>query len=148
MTDLEYMRCALYEAQRAASEKEIPVGAVLVYQDTLIAASHNRRENENDPTAHAEVRVLQEAARKLDRWRLTDCTLYVTIEPCTMCAGAILNARISRLVYGADDPKAGAVRSLFHILNNSALNHRVSVRSGLLEKECRLLMQSFFTKRR
>lgn len=148
MTDRDYMRCALREAALAAAEKEIPIGAVLVWKDSIIAAAHNRRENENDSTAHAEIRVLQEASKKLGRWRLTGCTLYVTIEPCPMCAGALINARISRLVYGADDPKAGAVRSLFHLLDSPALNHHLSVQRGVLEEECRSLLKQFFENRR
>ena len=148
MNDTDYMRLALAEARKAAEENEIPIGAVLAYRDMIIASGHNRKQNSNDPTAHAEILVLRKAACFLDKWRLTDACLYVTIEPCPMCAGAMLNARISRLVYGSHNPRYGAVDSRFHLFQSSILNHNVDVLSGVLQKECQQLMDQFFLSRR
>lgn len=148
MTDEEYMRLALAEAEQAGREGEIPIGAVLVYRDAVIAADHNRRETDLDPTAHAEVLVLRRGALRLSRWRLTECTLYVTIEPCAMCAGAIMNARVSRLVYGAADVREGGVDSRFHICEGAVMNHRLAVRSGVLAGECGGMVERFFLTHR
>ena len=123
-TDERFMRAALQEAAIAADEGDVPVGAVIVWQGQVIARGRNQRELLNDPTAHAEIIAITAAAEFRDSWRLTDCTLYVTLEPCLMCAGAIVNGRISRVVYGADDPKAGACRSLYQVLSDQRLNHQ------------------------
>lgn len=148
MTDREYMELALLEAEKAEREGEIPIGAVLVFRDTVLVAAHNRRETDYDPTAHAEILALRRGAERLGRWRLTECTLYVTIEPCAMCAGAVMNARISRLVYGAADVRAGGVDSRFHICEKPVMNHVLAVRSGVLAARCRELMDRFFLRRR
>ncbi|HHV93904.1 MAG TPA: tRNA adenosine(34) deaminase TadA [Firmicutes bacterium] len=142
--DRTYMQAALEEASRAYAVGEVPIGAVVVHQDEIIGRGHNRRETWKDPTAHAEILAIREACQRLGGWRLTDCTLYVTIEPCPMCAGAIVLARIRRLVYGAKDPKAGAVDSLFDLVRRKELNHRVDVTGGVLEEECRAVIQRFF----
>lgn len=148
MTDREYMELALLEAEKAEREGEIPIGAVLVFRDTVLVAAHNRRETDYDPTAHAEILALRRGAERLGRWRLTECTLYVTIEPCAMCAGAVMNARISRLVYGAADIRAGGVDSRFRICEEPVMNHVLAVRSGVLAARCRELMDRFFLRRR
>ena len=148
MTDTDYMKLALLEAQQAAAEGEIPIGAVLVCRGAVLAAAHNRRENDHDPTAHAEILALRRGAERLGRWRLTECTLYVTIEPCAMCAGAIMNARIGRLVYGAADVRAGGVDSFFHICEGAVMNHRLTVCSGILAEECSRLVDEFFLTHR
>ena len=147
-TDLNYMRVALEEARAAASAGEVPVGAVLVRDDKVIARSGNRTIRDCDPTAHAEIVVLREAARVLGNYRLAATTLYVTIEPCSMCAGAIIQARVHRVVYGCDDPKGGAVRSCFEVLSHPRLNHQVEVTAGVLGDECVGIIQSFFAERR
>jgi tRNA(adenine34) deaminase len=146
--DLEFMQHALDEARAAALEGEVPVGAVLVHDAKVIARSGNRTIRDTDPTAHAEIAVIREAARILGNYRLAATTLYVTIEPCSMCAGAIVQARVPRLVYGCDDPKAGAVRSCFEVLSHSRLNHQAEVTSGVLASDCAALIQSFFAERR
>ena len=146
--DQKYMQIALAEAQKAADLGEIPIGAVLVIDGEIIAKAHNMRETWQDATAHAETIVIREACKKLNRWRLTGATLYVTIEPCPMCAGAIVMSRISRLVYGSPDSKAGAAESLFNVVNNPALNHMVEVTSGVCSEECTQIMKDFFQKRR
>ena len=146
--DIEFMRHALEEARAAAAAGEVPVGAVLVHDGTIVARSGNRTIRDCDPTAHAEIIVMREAARALGNYRLADTTLYVTIEPCSMCAGAMIQARIPRLVYGTDDPKGGAVRTCFHILFDERLNHRVEVTSGVLAEDCAAAIQSFFADRR
>ena len=149
MNDREFMALALEEALRAYEENEVPIGAVLTNEDgILIARAHNRIEQLNDATAHAELLTLQAASRKLKRRRLTDCTLYSTVEPCAMCAGALVLCRVKRLVYGATDSKFGAAESIFNVVNNPALNHRLKVTAGVLEEECRALMQKFFAERR
>ena len=147
-TDTSYMKEALSEARAAAASGEIPIGAVLVHDGKILARSGNRTIRDNDPTAHAEMVVLREAARLLGNYRLADTALYVTIEPCSMCAGAIIQARVPHLVYGADDPKGGAVRSCFEILSHPRLNHHVEVTSGVLAADCAAVLQSFFAGRR
>lgn len=144
MTDADYMREALVEAQKAYELGEIPIGAVLVHDGQIISRHHNRREMNHDATAHAEMLVIREACDILERWRLTGCTLYVTIEPCPMCAGAIINSRIDRVVYGASDYKGGAVESLFNVLSHPGLNHEPAVMSGVLADECSQIMKDFF----
>src|ERR1035438_8287082 len=147
-SDLEYMRLALEEGRAAALAGEVPVGAVLVSDAQIVALSGNRTIRDCDPTAHAEIVVLREAARALGNYRLAGTTLYVTIEPCSMCAGAMIQARLSRVVYGCDDPKGGAVRSCFEILTDPRLNHQVQVSPGVRAAECAALIQSFFAARR
>ncbi len=147
-SDIQFMQQALSEARAAAAAGEIPIGAVLVHDGKILARAGNRTIRDCDPTAHAEVVVLREAARILGNYRLADTTLYVTIEPCSMCAGAIIQARVPRLVYGADDPKGGAVRSCFEILSDPRLNHQVEVTPGVLAADCAAIIQSFFGERR
>lgn len=147
-SDLDYMRLALDEARACAEAGEVPIGAVLVRDDKVIARSGNRTIRDNDPTGHAEIVVLREAAQTLANYRLADTTLYVTLEPCSMCAGAMIQARVPSLVYGADDPKGGAVRSCFEVLSHPRLNHRVEVVFGILADESAALLQSFFSARR
>lgn len=144
------MRAALAEASAADSRRaEVPVGAVILDRDgTVIARAHNRREADVDPTAHAEIVAIRAAARALGSWRLEGCTLVVTLEPCTMCAGAIVAARIERLVYGAVDPKAGAAGSLWDVLRDRRLNHRAEVIGGVLAEDCGALLRQFFGQRR
>jgi len=146
--DIQYMQEALAEARSAAVAGEVPVGAVLVHDGKILARSGNRTVRDCDPTAHAEVVALREAAQRLGNYRLAGTTLYATIEPCSMCAGAILQARVPRLVYGTDDPKGGAVRSCFEILSHPRLNHQVEVMSGILAADCAAILQSFFVERR
>jgi tRNA(adenine34) deaminase len=146
--DLEFMRLALEEGRAAALAGEVPVGAVLVRDAEVVARSGNRTVRDCDPTAHAEVVTLREGARKLGNYRLAATTLYVTIEPCSMCAGAIIQARVPRVAYGCDDPKGGAVRSCFEILTHPRLNHQVEVVAGVLAADCAALIQSFFAERR
>lgn len=148
MTDEDYMRMALDEARLAAEEGEVPIGAVVVHEDKVIARAHNRRETDRDPSAHAEFSAMCEAARVLDRWRLTGCTVYVTLEPCLMCAGLMVNARIDRCVYGAPDPKGGALGTLFDVSHDERLNHEFEVTSGVLAEECAAELRSFFRARR
>jgi tRNA(adenine34) deaminase len=147
-SDIRFMELALQEARSAALAGEVPIGALIVHEGTILARSGNRTIRECDPTAHAEIVVLREAARFVGNYRLADTTLYVTIEPCSMCAGAMIQARIPRLVYGANDPKGGAVRSCFEVLTNSHLNHQVEVVSGVLAADCATVLQSFFASRR
>ena len=146
--DEAWMRLALEEARLAASSGDVPVGAVIVRDGAAIGCGRNRREQDNDPTAHAEVMAIRQAAAAVGAWRLTGCTLYVTIEPCPMCAGALVLARIDRLVYGAADPKTGAAGSLWNIVQDRRLNHRLEITAGVLEPECRDLIRSFFQQRR
>lgn len=148
MDDAYFMQLALCEAKTAATAGEVPIGAVLVIDGEIIAKAHNMKEEWLDPTAHAEIIVIRKACEKLKRWRLTGATLYVTLEPCPMCAGAIIHSRIDRLVYGAKDPKAGAVDSLFNMLQNDALNHQLKIRSGVLDKECSAVLKDFFQEKR
>lgn len=148
MTDDLFMRAALAEAEKAYQAGEVPVGAVIVLDGAIFAAGHNLRETGNDPTAHAEIVAIRNAAARLGHWRLSEMTLYVTIEPCPMCAGALVNARIARLVFGAADPKAGAVISLMDLVRDQRLNHRMEVTAGVLDEECGALMRRFFRMRR
>ena len=143
-----YMRAALQQAELALSENEVPVGAVIVRNERIIAAAHNQREQLRDPTAHAEMIAITQAAEAVGGWRLLECTLYVTLEPCPMCAGAILQARIPNLVYGAADPKAGAVSSLFRLLGDARLNHRTEVVPSVLDEDCGRILSEFFSQRR
>ncbi|MDT8069364.1 MAG: tRNA adenosine(34) deaminase TadA [Terriglobia bacterium] len=147
-TDEFWMEEALREAQRAEAAGEVPVGAVIVTDGRIVGRGSNRPITSNDPTAHAEILALREAGQRLGNYRLTGCNLYVTVEPCAMCAGAIVHARIGRLVYGAEDPKAGAVTSTMEVLDNPALNHRVEVVSGVLAGRCMEQVQRFFRERR
>src|SRR5215468_4169674 len=138
------MRMALAEARAALAENEVPIGAVIVHADQVIASAHNQREQLRDPTAHAEMIAITQAAEALGTWRLADCTLYVTLEPCPMCAGAIVQARIPRVIYGARDPKAGACDSLYRLTADPRLNHRAEVCGGLLADECGAVLAEFF----
>ena len=148
MNDFELMGLALAEAEQAAAEGEVPIGAVLVFAGEVVAQAHNRRETDHDATAHAEMLVIREACRKLKRWRLTGATLYVTIEPCPMCAGALVMSRVDRLVYGSPDFRAGAVESIFNVVQHPSLNHRLAVTAGVRQEECAAAMQAFFRERR
>lgn len=148
LDDNYYMGLALAEAQKAFAIGEIPIGAVLVVDGQVIAVAHNMRECWHDATAHAEMIVIREACEKLKRWRLTGATVYVTIEPCPMCAGALVMSRVDRLVYGSPDVKAGGVESIFNIAQNDALNHRMAVTAGVRADECAALMRDFFRQRR
>jgi tRNA(adenine34) deaminase len=143
-----FMRLAVREAQRALEHSDVPIGAVVVHEDELIGAGHNEREHREDPTAHAEIIALREAAAAVGSWRVLNSVLYVTLEPCAMCAGAIVLARVPRVVYGATDPKAGAAGSVLDVLAHPRLNHRPQVDGGLLAEECALLLTDFFGSRR
>ena len=146
--DLTYLRAAIAEAQAAEANGEVPVGAVVVHKNKIVGRGQNRVLRDSDPTAHAEIVALREAGRALANYRLEDCTLYATLEPCAMCAGAILHARIARLVYAAPDPKAGACGSVLSVLNHPQLNHKLDLLPGLLAEECGALLTNFFRKRR
>ena len=147
--DEKWIRNALNSAHEAAGLGEVPIGACLVDEDgMMIASASNRTITDNDPTAHAEILVLREAAHAIGNYRLTGMTLYTTIEPCVMCAGALVNARVKRLVFGAHDERFGAVETLFRLCDNDSLNHRIEITSGVLADECRRLMQEFFKERR
>jgi tRNA(adenine34) deaminase len=146
--DIYFMRIAFEEAALAFIEGEVPVGAILVKDGNVIAKAHNYRETSKDPTGHAEILVLRSGINKNNNWRLTNATLYVTKEPCIMCAGAMVNARLGRLVYGCKDEKGGAVDSLYKLLSDKRLNHQVNVVSGILENECADILQRFFKSRR
>ncbi len=160
MNDEDYMRMAIEEAQRAGAAGEVPIGAVVVYEPIdpatrrataeprVIARTGNTREQSHDPSAHAEFSALLQAAHELDAWRLTDCTVYVTLEPCIMCAGLMHQARIRRCVYGAADPKAGALGSLYRINEDERLNHAFEVTPGVLQQECAEMLRAFFAERR
>ena len=143
-----WMRLALDQAQMAAEQEEVPVGAIIVHHDRVIAEAYNQREMLNDPTAHAEMIAITQAAEVLGSWRLLECTLYVTLEPCPMCAGAIVQARIPTVIYGTTDPKAGACHSLYQITSDDRLNHRCNVMGGVLQDECRMILQEFFAVQR
>jgi tRNA(adenine34) deaminase len=147
-TDQAWMQEALDEAARAFEAAEVPVGAVVVFDGRVVGRGGNRKESERDPTAHAEMIAIRQASAKLDRWRLWGCTLYVTLEPCPMCIGAMLSARIDRLVFGCRDPKAGAVLSLFELAADSRLNHLIEVREGIGAERAAELLRSFFRLRR
>ena len=142
------MQQALAQAQAAQSVEEVPVGAVIVRDGVVLAEAHNERERLRDPTAHAEMIALTQAAAAVGSWRLDDCTLYVTLEPCPMCAGALVQARLKQLVFGAEDPKAGAVRSLYQLLSDQRLNHQVDVVGGVLADECGKMLTDFFVRQR
>ncbi|MCP4814492.1 MAG: nucleoside deaminase [Planctomycetaceae bacterium] len=146
--DEHYMRLALREAEAAVQEEEVPVGAVIVHGERIVASAHNQREQLHDPTAHAEMIAITQAAESLGDWRLEHCTLYVTLEPCPMCAGAILLSRLPRLVYGAADSKSGCVESLYHLLNDDRLNHQVQVVPGVLALDCGSILTEFFQAQR
>ncbi len=146
--DVAAMRSALAEARAALTHHDVPVGAVVLRHGAIVAARHNEREISGDPTAHAEVLALRDAAAAVGHWRLDDCTLVVTLEPCAMCAGAMVNARLGRLVYGASDPKAGAAGSCYDLVDSSVLNHRVPRTTGVLADECGELLRQFFRDRR
>lgn len=147
-SDEKYMRVALGEARAALDHGDVPIGVAIVRDGVVIARAHNQRELLNDPTAHAEIIALTQAASALGAWRLTACTVYVTLEPCVMCAGALVLARVARLVYGAIDPKAGACESLYRIPEDERLNHRIPVTRGVLAEECGDLLRDFFRTRR
>jgi len=144
----QFMQEALKEAKSAFREDDVPIGAVIVYKDKIIGRAHNQVERLKDPTAHAEMLAITSAANSLNSKWLNGASLYVTIEPCSMCAGALVLARIKNLIYGADDPKAGGCGSVTNIVNNKSLNHRIKVQKGILEKECSLLLKEFFKKKR
>ncbi len=146
--DEAFMRLALAQADLAAQEGEVPIGAVVVYEGQVIAAAHNRREIDRDPSAHAEFSAMLEASRKLDRWRLTGCTVYVTLEPCLMCAGLMVNARVDRCVFGAPDPKGGALGTLYDLSRDERLNHEFEVVPGVLQDEAAAQLKAFFKRRR
>ena len=148
MSDTDFMRLALDEARRARSHGDVPVGAVLVCDGAVIASAGNEKELRNDPTAHAEMLCLRAGAERLSDWRLLGCTLYVTLEPCPMCAGAMVWARIARVVYGPQDPIAGAAYSLYNIVQDARLNHSIDITAGVLEDESSDLLRSFFKDRR
>jgi tRNA(adenine34) deaminase len=143
-----FMHVAMEEAERALHENEVPIGAAIVHNGRVIARAHNQREQLNDPTAHAEMIAITQAAHELHSWRLDGCTLYVTLEPCPMCAGAIIQARIPTVVYGAIDPKAGAVHTLFHLLDDRRLNHRAEVIAGVMAEPCSRILSQFFQEQR
>jgi len=148
LNDQEFMYEALVEAQKAFAKGEIPIGAVIVRDGEILARDHNRREELHDPTAHAEILVMRQAGKILGGWRLPQTTLYVTIEPCPMCAGALVQARVERVVFGAWDDKAGAVESLYNIASDKRLNHRLEITGGVLAEEAKVLMRQFFQMRR
>ncbi len=143
-----FMQQALAQAQQAEASGEVPVGAIIVFEDRIIAAAHNQREQLHDPTAHAEMIAITQAAESLSSWRLEGCQMYVTLEPCPMCAGAILQARIPRLIFGAADPKAGAVSSLYQLLSDRRLNHQTQFTAGVLSDRCGQLLTDFFRRQR
>ncbi|MHC4740964.1 MAG: tRNA adenosine(34) deaminase TadA [Planctomycetota bacterium] len=146
--DEHYMLEAIKAAQIAEENGDVPIGAVIVYENQIIGRAYNQREQLNDPTAHAEIIALTQAAAFIESWRLHGCTIYVTLEPCTMCAGALVLGRLDRLVYGCDDPKTGAVKSLYNIVQDERLNHRLEVTSGVLAEKCSEQLQAFFQRRR
>ena len=142
------MQMAIERARIAEENGDVPIGAVIVYGDQVIGRAYNQREQLNDPTAHAEIIALTQAAAALENWHLNGCTIYVTLEPCPMCAGALVLARMDRLVYGCDDPKAGACKSLYNIVQDERLNHRLEVTAGVLAEDCSRILQEFFAQRR
>lgn len=148
MTDEEYMQLALAQARKAGELEEVPIGAVVVYENEVIASACNMRESTNDPAGHAEFLAMKAASEKLGAWRLSGCTVYVTLEPCIMCAGLMHQARIDRCVYGAPDPKAGALGTLYHINEDDRLNHTFEVKSGVYQEECAQLLSDFFSHKR
>lgn len=148
MTDAKMMRHAIFLAKQAEAINEVPVGAVVFQGDKIVGEGFNRKEIDNDPTAHAEIIAIANAAQTLNRWRLHDCTLVATLEPCPMCAGALVNARIKRIIFGANDPKAGGCRTLYEISDDPRLNHRCEVTSGVLADDCAILLKNFFKSKR
>ena len=146
--DEKYMRLALKEAQKAVILDEVPVGAVIVKDDKVIAKGHNLREKSNDPTSHAEINAIRKACKKLNSWRLEDATIYVTVEPCSMCAGTLLQCRIGKLVYGANDPKGGAIESSLELFNAKNINHHPQIVKGVLKEECSSIISSYFKSKR
>jgi tRNA(adenine34) deaminase len=148
MSDKEWMQRAFELAQEAQAHDEVPVGAIIVYQDQIIGEGWNQPISSNDPTAHAEIMALRDAGNKMENYRLPDATMYVTLEPCAMCAGALVHARIAKLVYAVEDPKTGASGSVFNLLQTEELNHKVEIEKGILEEECRSLIQTFFKEKR
>ena len=146
--DQRYMRMAIEAAKIAEENGDVPIGAVIVYEDRIIGKAYNQKEQLKDPTAHAEIIALTQAATALENWHLNGCTMYVTLEPCPMCAGALVLARMDRLVFGCDDPKSGACKSLYNIVTDGRLNHRLEVTSGVLADDCTALLQEFFARRR
>ncbi|MBU8568177.1 tRNA adenosine(34) deaminase TadA [Virgibacillus pantothenticus] len=146
--DEHMMKIAIQEAKQAAEQGEVPIGALIAYDNEVIATAHNLRETTQSTLAHAELLAIQQANEKIGSWRLEDCTLYVTLEPCPMCAGAIVQSRIKRVVYGAYDPKAGCAGTLFNLLDDARFNHQVDVTAGVLEKECANLLKDFFKRLR
>ncbi len=146
--DQRFMRVAIESAKIAEENGDVPIGAVIVYKNQIIAKAYNQRQQLNDPTAHAEIIALTQAAAFVQNWRLNDCAMYVTLEPCPMCAGALVLARLDRLVYGCDDPKSGACGSIYNIVADERLNHRLQVTAGVLAEDCGAQLQSFFQKRR
>lgn len=147
-SEVKFIGLALEHAQKAYDRDEVPVGAVMVQAGRMIASAHNLTQTRQDPCAHAELLVIRKAAKRLGRWRLSDCTLYVTLEPCAMCAGAIVLSRLARVVYGAPDPKAGACGSVLMVAANSRLNHRPSLAGGILARDCSDLLVKFFKTKR
>lgn len=148
MNHEKYMQLAIIEAKKAAEIKEVPIGAVIVKDDTVIARAHNLRETSQQPTAHAELLAIEKACEVLGTFRLEECTLYVTLEPCVMCSGAVVMSRIPKVVYGADDLKGGTVNSLMHLLNESRFNHQAEVVKGVLKEECSQMLKDFFKQLR
>ncbi len=148
MLHQDWMKLALEQAQIAFAQDEVPIGAVVVHNEKVIALAHNEKEQRQDPTAHAEILVIQRAAKELSTWRLAEATLYVTLEPCPMCAGAMIQSRLKRLVFGASDPKGGAAGSVTNVLDVNNWNHRVEVITGILEKDCARILKDFFVKLR
>ena len=146
--DKRYMKMAIEQAKIAEENGDVPIGAVIVYKNQIIGKAYNQREQLKDPTAHAEIIALTQAAAFLESWRLNGCTMYVTLEPCPMCAGALVLGRLDRLVYGCDDPKTGACKSLYNIVQDERLNHRLEVTSGVLAEDCSKMLQDFFQRRR
>jgi len=147
-TDQQFMKAAIEQAKIAEENGDVPIGAVIVYKNQIIAKAYNQRQQLNDPTAHAEIIALTQAAAFVQNWRLNGCAMYVTLEPCPMCAGALVLARLDRLVYGCDDPKSGACGSIYNIVADERLNHRLQVTAGVLAEDCGAQLQSFFQKRR
>ncbi|MDD2233361.1 MAG: tRNA adenosine(34) deaminase TadA [Desulfitobacteriaceae bacterium] len=148
MLHQDWMRLALEQAQIAFAQDEVPIGAVVVYNNKAIAFAYNEKEQRQDPTAHAEILAIQKATQKLGTWRLAEATLYVTLEPCPMCAGAMIQSRLKRLVFGASDPKGGAAGSVINVLDVNKWNHRVEVIAGILEKDCIQIIKDFFVRLR
>ncbi len=144
----DWMRLALNQAEKAAEDDEVPIGAVIVQNGQVLSIAHNQKEQEQDPTAHAEIIAIRRAAEAVGHWRLSEAVLYVTLEPCPMCAGAIIQSRIKHLVYGANDPKGGAVESVAKLLRDSLWNHKVEITAGVLEEECSILLKNYFKRKR